>query len=141
MTTLLKFIWGLPSQISLQCFNTINGTTPILSRDPISNARQNVLKLFLRRRVSLVSPSPTTALRHVDNLHTFIRSKGSQKPSVNPNGLIMAAFGPVFLAFIPVTNYVTAPNGLVQKAIETLVSLIPGSSIPSDRVIPALSAF
>jgi hypothetical protein len=53
----------------------------------------------------------------------------------------MAAFGPVFLAFIPVTNYVTAPNGLVQKAIETLVSLIPGSSIPSDRVIPALSAF
>jgi len=61
---------------------------------------------------------------------------------VNINGLLGVAFGPVFLAFIPVTNYVTAPNSVVQKAIETLLSLIPGAaSTASDRVIPALSAF
>jgi hypothetical protein len=62
--------------------------------------------------------------------------------SVNPNGLFMIAVGPVFLAIIPVTNYLTAPNSFVQKAIEGLLSVIPGSSsIASNRVIPALSAF
>ncbi|KUJ08309.1 uncharacterized protein LY89DRAFT_677179 [Mollisia scopiformis] len=61
---------------------------------------------------------------------------------VNSNGILMIAFGPIFLAFIPVTNYITTPNSLVQKAIETLLAAIPGSaSIPSNRVIPALSAF
>ncbi|KAH8750643.1 hypothetical protein BGZ57DRAFT_945492 [Hyaloscypha finlandica] len=45
--------------------------------------------------------------------------------SVNPQGLLTAAVGPVFLAAIP-----------------TLLSIIPGSdSISKDRVIPALSAF
>lgn len=54
----------------------------------------------------------------------------------------MAAVGPAFLAIIPITNYATAPNGIVQKAVETLISLIPkNASIASDRVIPALSAF
>jgi hypothetical protein len=54
----------------------------------------------------------------------------------------MAAAGPMFLAIIPVTNAVTAPNSFVQKAVENLLSVIPGSSsIPKDRVIPALSAF
>lgn len=54
----------------------------------------------------------------------------------------MAAAGPAFLAVIPITNYATAPNGIVQKAVETLISLIPkNASIASDRVIPALSAF
>lgn len=54
----------------------------------------------------------------------------------------MIAFGPAFLAVIPVTNYLTAPGGFVQKAIETLLSVIPGSSsIASNRGIPALSAF
>jgi hypothetical protein len=70
-----------------------------------------------------------------------IRSPTSSH-SVNPQGLLAAAVGPVFLAAIPVTNYITAPNGTVQKAIEALLSIIPGSdSIPKDRVIPALSAF
>jgi len=54
----------------------------------------------------------------------------------------MAAAGPVFLALVPVTTAVTAPNSFVQKAVETLLALIPGSSsIPKDRAIPALSAF
>lgn len=54
----------------------------------------------------------------------------------------MAAIGPVFLAFVPVTSYITAPNGVVQKAIETLLATIPGTAnISQERVIPALSAF
>lgn len=36
----------------------------------------------------------------------------------------------------------TAENGVVQKAMETLIALIPGSSgIAKDRMIPALSAW
>ncbi|TVY62930.1 hypothetical protein LSUE1_G007632 [Lachnellula suecica] len=59
----------------------------------------------------------------------------------NPNGFFLAAFGPVFLAAIPLTSYITAPNSFVQSAVETLLALIPGSnSIAPDRVIPALSA-
>jgi len=54
----------------------------------------------------------------------------------------MAGVGPLFLALIPVTNYITAENGVVQKAMETLLAAIPGNaSISKDRVIPALSAF
>ncbi|CZR68557.1 uncharacterized protein PAC_18456 [Phialocephala subalpina] len=59
---------------------------------------------------------------------------------VNPNGILMAAFGPVFLVFIPVTNYFTSSNGVVQKSASTLLSSIPGE-IPKDREIAALSAF
>ena len=51
----------------------------------------------------------------------------------------MAAFGPVFLAAVPITSYITKPGGFVQSVIETVLKLIPGS-IPSDRVIPGLSA-
>lgn len=62
--------------------------------------------------------------------------------SENPNGLLLAAAGPAFLACIPVTNYLTAPNGVVQKAMETLLAAIPGTaSITAARTIPALSAF
>ncbi|KAL2060109.1 hypothetical protein VTL71DRAFT_9931 [Oculimacula yallundae] len=60
----------------------------------------------------------------------------------NANGLLLAAISPMFLAFIPVTNYLTTPNGFIQKTLETLLSLIPGSeNITVDRAIPALSAF
>ncbi|KAI9050677.1 hypothetical protein LZ554_004797 [Drepanopeziza brunnea f. sp. 'monogermtubi'] len=60
----------------------------------------------------------------------------------NTNGLLMAAIGPMFLAFVPVTNYITAPNGVVQKAMESLLATIPGTaSITTARTIPALSAF
>ncbi|KAF8854246.1 hypothetical protein BDZ45DRAFT_747695 [Acephala macrosclerotiorum] len=56
---------------------------------------------------------------------------------VDPNGLLMTAIGPVFLAVIPITNYLTSSNGVVQKAISTLINLIPGN-IPKDREIAAL---
>ncbi|KAE9366380.1 hypothetical protein N431DRAFT_488154 [Stipitochalara longipes BDJ] len=61
---------------------------------------------------------------------------------VNPSGLLTTAIGPLFLAVIPLTTSITHPNSTIQKALETLLSIIPGSdSIPKDRVIPALSAF
>ena len=60
--------------------------------------------------------------------------------STNPSGLAVAAFGPVFLAAVPITSYITKPGGFVQSAVETFLKLVPGTStISSDRVIPALS--
>lgn len=59
--------------------------------------------------------------------------------SANPSGLVMAAFGPVFLAAVPMTSYITKPGGYVQTIVETTLKLVPGT-IPSDRVIPAMSA-
>lgn len=47
----------------------------------------------------------------------------------------------MYLALIPVTSYLTQPGGTVQSIIETVVKyLVPGGTVPSDRVIPALSA-
>lgn len=46
-----------------------------------------------------------------------------------------------FLAAVPITSYITGDNGVVQKAMETLLAVIPGgSSIAKERTIPALSA-
>lgn len=43
---------------------------------------------------------------------------------------------------VPITSRITAPGGVVQKAVETLVAMIPGSAgISQDRMIPALAAF
>lgn len=56
--------------------------------------------------------------------------------------MLIAAASPLFHAAIPITNYLTSPRGFTQKAIESLLSLIPGpSSIAPDRTIPALAAF
>ena len=63
----------------------------------------------------------------------------SDNDSVNPSGLTVAAFAPVFLAAVPVTSYITKPGGYVHTLVETVLKLIPGGSIPSDRVIPAMS--
>lgn len=60
--------------------------------------------------------------------------------SVNPSGLMLAAFAPVFLAAVPVTSYITKPGGYVQTLVGTVLKLIPGGSIPPNRVIPAMSA-
>jgi uncharacterized MAPEG superfamily protein len=60
--------------------------------------------------------------------------------SANPSGLALVAFGPVFLAAVPVTSYITKPGGYVQSLVETVLKLVPGGSIAADRIIPAMSA-
>lgn len=59
---------------------------------------------------------------------------------IKPSGLAVMAFGPFFLAAVPLTSYITKPGGYVQTLIETALKLIPGGSIPADRMIPAMSA-
>jgi hypothetical protein len=58
--------------------------------------------------------------------------------SASPSSLYMATFGPVFMAAVLPTSYITAPGGLVQTHIETGVKFVPGAT--SDRVIPSLGA-
>lgn len=59
---------------------------------------------------------------------------------------MVAAFAPFYLALVPVTSWLSRPNGILSKAIGAVASvvLIPGSgsstsSVPADRIIPALS--
>ena len=60
--------------------------------------------------------------------------------SANPSQI---AIGPVFTPFylvgVPITAYLTRPGGVFQSILETTLKIIPGT-VPSDRVIPALSA-
>ncbi|KAJ5565766.1 hypothetical protein N7535_007404 [Penicillium sp. DV-2018c] len=56
----------------------------------------------------------------------------------NPSGILFTATGPLFIIFAPLASAITAPNGIVQKAISTMLGLI-GADITSDRAIPALA--
>lgn len=67
--------------------------------------------------------------------------------SVDPKGLSMFAFGGLFLAFVPVTSWLATPNGLVEKAVNGVISSIgyistAGSSsvVPQTGKIAALGA-
>jgi len=62
---------------------------------------------------------------------------------VNPSGAVVMAAAPMYLAFIPLTTYLTAPNSILQSLTHALIKLLPGvasPSITSGRSIPALSA-
>jgi len=60
---------------------------------------------------------------------------------VNLNGILMAGAPAAYLAVVPLTSYMTAPGGVLQSFIEAAVRLVPGTAnIPTDRVLPALSA-
>ena len=64
-----------------------------------------------------------------------------QTTSPNPGGAAWLGAGPLFLAAVPLTSYLTAENGFVQKAVDLLLSLVPGTSgLAKDRTIPALAA-
>ena len=53
----------------------------------------------------------------------------------------MAGAGAAFLAFVPISSFMTKPDGLIQKIIEAAVRIVPGTAnIPKERIIPALSA-
>lgn len=41
---------------------------------------------------------------------------------MNPNGFATLAFGPLFLAAIPAVTFVAQPGGLLQKAVNGVVS-------------------
>ncbi|KAF1921307.1 hypothetical protein BDU57DRAFT_45734 [Ampelomyces quisqualis] len=62
---------------------------------------------------------------------------------VNPSGAFVMAAAPMYLAFIPVTTYLTKPNSIIQSLTHALIKLLPGvapTAITSGRAIPALSA-
>jgi uncharacterized MAPEG superfamily protein len=46
----------------------------------------------------------------------------------------------MYLITIPFTSWLTTPNSVVEKLVDAVVRLIPGGSVPSDRVLPALAA-
>jgi hypothetical protein len=60
--------------------------------------------------------------------------------SVNPAGIYTAAYTPLYLAFVPVTSFLTKPNGVLESVIRGLTKLIPGGVVPENRTIPALAA-
>ena len=61
--------------------------------------------------------------------------------SVNPSGIFTAGAAVAFLIAVPITTYITAPNGVFQSFVEATIRLVPGTAnIPKDRIIPALSA-
>jgi hypothetical protein len=59
--------------------------------------------------------------------------------SVNPSGIYTAAYTPLYLAFVPVTSFITKPNGMLESVIRGLTKLIPGGVVPENRTIPALA--
>lgn len=53
------------------------------------------------------------------------------------------AVAPMYIALVPVTSYLTAPESICQSLVHALIKLLPGistTSITSGRAIPALSA-
>ncbi|KAJ9606304.1 hypothetical protein H2200_009265 [Cladophialophora chaetospira] len=60
---------------------------------------------------------------------------------VNPSGGFAVFYTPLYLAFIPVTSYLTRPSGILEKTITTTIKYTPGLSTTTPaRTIPALSA-
>jgi len=60
---------------------------------------------------------------------------------VNPSGILTAGAAVAFLVAVPITTYISAPNGVLQSFVEAVVRIVPGTAnIPKDRIIPALSA-
>ncbi|USP80451.1 hypothetical protein yc1106_07725 [Curvularia clavata] len=62
---------------------------------------------------------------------------------VNPSGAMVMAAAPMYIALVPVTSYLTAPESICQSLVHALIKLLPGisaTSITSGRAIPALSA-
>lgn len=43
---------------------------------------------------------------------------------INPKGLAVAALGPVFLAVIPVTSWISQPGGLLEKAVNGVIGSV-----------------
>jgi len=59
--------------------------------------------------------------------------------SANTSGLLFAGVAPVYLAMVPLSTYITKPDSVVQKLVEAAIGLIPGGTVSSDRMIPALA--
>jgi uncharacterized MAPEG superfamily protein len=67
--------------------------------------------------------------------------------SVNPKGLAMLGFSGVFFAFVPVTSWLAQPNGLLEKAVNGVISSVAyvssagsTSTVAPSNQIAALSA-
>lgn len=66
--------------------------------------------------------------------------------SVNPAGLALLGFGGLFLAAVPVTSWIAQPGGLIEKAVNGVVSMTgflgsagTTSNIPQTGKIAALA--
>ncbi|EUC33464.1 hypothetical protein COCVIDRAFT_107464 [Bipolaris victoriae FI3] len=61
---------------------------------------------------------------------------------VNPSGAMVMAAAPMYIAFVPVTTYLTAPESICQSLVHAIIKLLPGintTGITSGRAIPALA--
>ncbi|EMD59440.1 hypothetical protein COCSADRAFT_258690 [Bipolaris sorokiniana ND90Pr] len=61
---------------------------------------------------------------------------------VNPSGAMVMAAAPMYIALVPVTTYLTAPESICQSLVHAIIKLLPGlntTGITSGRAIPALS--
>ncbi|KAK7894508.1 hypothetical protein LTR67_006269 [Exophiala xenobiotica] len=69
------------------------------------------------------------------------QNKAAENGIANTSGALIAAFAPLYLAGVPLTSYLTSPNGILERTVHTLLDVtIPGGTIPHDRLIPAISA-
>ncbi|KAK5212361.1 hypothetical protein LTR41_002603 [Exophiala xenobiotica] len=69
------------------------------------------------------------------------QNKAAENGIANTSGALIAAFAPLYLAGVPLTSYLTSPNGILERTVHTLLDIsIPGGTIPHDRLIPAISA-
>jgi uncharacterized MAPEG superfamily protein len=61
--------------------------------------------------------------------------------SENPGQFIIGpVIAPLYLAAVPLANYLSKPEGVSQKLLDGMLKLVPGGPVASDRVIPAISA-
>ncbi|EMD87363.1 hypothetical protein COCC4DRAFT_134215 [Bipolaris maydis ATCC 48331] len=61
---------------------------------------------------------------------------------LNPSGVMVMAAAPMYIALVPVTTYLTAPESICQSLVHAIIKLLPGintTGITSGRAIPALS--
>lgn len=75
------------------------------------------------------------------------KAAGPANGIYNTNGFLWASAGPVFIALVPVTSWLTTPGGLVEKAVHGLINTTAfigsaGSTttISKAGAIPALTA-
>lgn len=71
------------------------------------------------------------------------REEAPENGIVNPSGAMVMAAAPMYIALVPATSYLTAPDSICQSLVHALIKLLPGIDTPtitSGRAIPALSA-
>ena len=61
------------------------------------------------------------------------------KTSVNPSGAAIGGFAAAYLVGVPITSFITKPEGVLESLVQRISKVIPGGVAPG-RTVPALSA-